>query len=281
MLRHSFVHIPGIGLAREKRLWESGIVNWEKLAADLPLHFKGKKALAVRRHLDTATEAYVARDLGFFHRSLPERELWRLIPECLDSVAYLDIETTGLGFPPSSHSTTVTFVFQGKVYQEYEHEKKRALIAWIYNEASILCTFFGKAFDVPFLEHEFGIAFGKPHVDLCYWLRRLGYKGGLKRVQKLFPDIPERQSLDIDGFDAVRLWQMHRRGVEGALETLLTYNAEDTVVLEPLLVKAYNLEIARLPELPLVPLEERPLLELSTRSHSSVYARLRHAAIPE
>ena len=99
--------------------------------------------------------------------------------------------------------------------------------------------------------------------------------GGLKKVQKLFADIPERLSLDINGFDAVRLWGMHRKGVEGALETLLTYNAEDTVVLEPLLVKAFNLEVDRFPGAGLEKMPLRPMAELKTKSHQAVYEMLR------
>jgi len=74
----------------------------------------------------------------------------------------------------------------------------------------------------------------------------------------------------------VRLWRLHERGLAGALETLLTYNAEDTVVLEALLTKAYNLEIARYPELgTLAEIPMRELPELSTRSYPEIYALLR------
>jgi uncharacterized protein len=204
------------------------------------------------------------------------------VPECFNDadagIAYLDIETTGTGHPPLCESTTITFYFKGQVLQEHDHAKKKALIKKVLDECSMVCTFFGEAFDVPFLEKEYGILFKKPHVDLCFWLKRLGYKGGLKKVQKLFKEIPERLSLDIDGFDAVRLWKLHKRGVDGALETLLTYNAEDTVVLEPLLVIAYNLEVeknaqsapTRLEKLPM-----RSLPELTTKVHRKVYDYLR------
>jgi uncharacterized protein YprB with RNaseH-like and TPR domain len=139
----------------------------------------------------------------------------------------------------------------------------------------MIVTFFGAAFDVPFLTAEFGVPFDKPHLDLCFWLRRLGCKGGLKRIQKQFPSIPLRTSMDIDGYDAVRLWRLHTKGVPGALETLLAYNAEDTVVLEPLLVEAWRLELARHPDFGLEPLPSRDWPEIPTRVWPEVYGLLR------
>ena len=152
-----------------------------------------------------------------------------------DEIAFLDIETNGLYLPPSSNSTTITFYFRGQLYQEHEHRRKEALLHKIHAEAAIYCTYFGEVFDLPFLRREFHLPLLKPHLDLCFWLKRLGYNGGLKKVEKSFDDIPRRQSLDIGGLDAVRLWEFHQRGVSGALDTLLTYNAEDTIVLESLL----------------------------------------------
>jgi uncharacterized protein YprB with RNaseH-like and TPR domain len=245
MLTRSFCHIPGIGPKAELKLWESGIESWEKLHDEAPQIFKAERSGIVREKLAASNEAYQRNDLYYFYQTMPREHLWRLLPGRLDEVAYLDIETTGMGRPPACHSTTITFYHRGEVLQEHDRERKRLLIDKVLAESSILCTFFGECFDVPFLQQEYGIEFRKAHLDLCHWMKRLGHQGGLKKIQKRFPEIPLRESLDIDGFDAVRLWQMHRRGVEGALETLLTYNAEDTIVLAPLLAKAFNLELER------------------------------------
>ena len=42
----------------------------------------------------------------------------------------------------------------------------------------------------------------------------------------------------VDGLEAVRLWEAHRRGVRGALERLVAYNRADTQNLEPLMAYA-------------------------------------------
>lgn len=276
MLRHSFIHLPGIGQARERKLWQAGCLDWTRFRAELPslARDEAKRALMAQL-LDQAETAYGAGDLDWFHRALPRNQAWRMVSKCFDDIAYLDIESTGMGMPPMAQSTTITFYYRGQVFQAHEHEQKRALIERMSKEAKLWATYFGDGFDLPFLRREFGLALDVPHVDLCPWLRRLGHKGGLKNVQKRFAEIPSRSSLDIDGFDAVRLWRLHQRGVEGALETLYAYNAEDTVVLEALLAIAYNFEVDRHPWLGLARLEVRQPPALKTRVWPEVYAMLR------
>ncbi len=293
MLRRSFVHLPGIGATRELRLWDQGIRDWDQLRRSAGEIFSAKKLPGILEELERSQHAYEEGNLAYFASTLPKDQRWRLLPECWGSaegssgagaarIAFFDIETTGLGFPPMAHSTTVTFYYRGAVLQEYEHEKKRRLIREVLDDATMLVSFFGQAFDAPFLEREFGMPFELPHIDLCFWFRRLGYKGGLKKIEKVFPETSGRSAMDIDGYDAVRLWRMHERGVSGALETLLTYNAEDTVMLEPLLARAYNLEIERSPAW--LGLEPMPLCEptqLSTRIYPEVYALLKGKAVTD
>jgi uncharacterized protein YprB with RNaseH-like and TPR domain len=270
LLRETFVHIPGIGPSKERKLWDAGVRDWSAFRDPSP------RAAEVLRRSEVAL---AENDLHWFYGMLPRSELWRLVPGNLKDAAFLDIETTGLGPPPQAESTTITFVFRGELFQEHERARKLRLIRDILSECSLIVSFFGEVFDVPFLEKEFGLEFRKAHVDLCFWLKRHGLKGGLKRIQKLFAEIPERDSMDIDGFDAVRLWKLHQRGVKGALDTLLTYNAEDTIVLEPLLMRAWELERAARPERGLPELRARRMPVVRTRVHEEVYALLRGAEV--
>ncbi len=276
LLRRTFIHFGGVGPEREQKLWASGVADWDALATEASQIFKaGKRLDALRRGLDQSLEAWERRDLYFFHRALPPRERWRLIPADLDGIAYFDIEASGGGMPPSCHSTAIAFYFRGEVLQEHETHKKRALIERILDEAAVLVTYNGASYDVPFLTAEFATPFHRAHVDLCPWLRRLGLKGGLKGVQKALPHIHQRVSMDIDGYDAVRLWRLHESGEGGALETLLTYNAEDAIVLEPLLCEAWNREVKERPELALEPLVSPPVTSLSTAVVPRIYELLR------
>src|SRR6185503_11771864 len=107
------------------------------------------------------------RDADFFYKSLPRDQKWRLIPDFIEDVAYVDIETTGLGHPPMAESTTITFVHRGQILQEYKHEPKRRLVRKMLKEASMFVSFFGEAFDIPFLSAEFDMDLrSKAHVDL-------------------------------------------------------------------------------------------------------------------
>jgi uncharacterized protein YprB with RNaseH-like and TPR domain len=280
-LKRSFVHLDGIGPKTERQLWEQGITDWERLHADAPALFKGKRLPGIQRALDQSLAAWDRGDLYYFHRTLPGDQRWRLVPSGVEDIAYFDIEASGGNFPPICQSTAVAFYFRGDVLQEHEHQKKRELIDYILDEASVLCTYNGGGYDVPFLSHEYGIRFEKAHVDLCPWLRRQGFKGGLKKIQRAHPHVHQRCSMDIDGYDAVRLWRMHQQGVQGALETLLTYNAEDALILEPLLVEAYNREVEVWPALGLAKLTSAPIPPLATDVCPKVYTLLRAGSTPD
>jgi uncharacterized protein YprB with RNaseH-like and TPR domain len=85
---------------------------------------------------------------------------------------------------------------------------------------------------VPFLETSFDLSLDYPHLDLMYPCRKLDLTGGLKAIETEIG--VERDRPDISGEDAVRLWREYERGDEAALETLVSYNREDTVNLRTL-----------------------------------------------
>lgn len=276
MLNHSFLHLPGIGETTEKRLWDQGVRSWDDLEMSLGDVFGAKKAANVAVGLEESRAAFESGEYGYFAERMKSAHIWRLIPECQESVAYLDIETTGLGFPPESHSTTIAVLFKGELIVEHEPARKLALLERLEAEAKMVVTFNGLCFDLPFLRHETGLELRLPHVDLCVWFRRHDIRGGLKAIQRAHPQVHQRSSMDIDGFDAVRLWRMHERGVPRALETLMTYNAEDSLVLQPLLHIAFERELERHTHLPLRALDAPgELPSITTEVDPYVYALLR------
>jgi uncharacterized protein len=245
MLQRTFVHIPGLGFRSEEKLWGLGIDSWSGLLDGADELFKGRKRSQVKSVID---KSYNALDLGqtdYFYANLPRSALWRLIPDFVDQIAYIDIETTGLSLPPRNGTTSIAVVYNGKLYQEYERRKKRELVKWIDSESKLICTYFGEVFDIPFLRHEYGVKFSQAHIDLCFWLRRLGFTGGLKGVEKSFKSVPRRHSSGLDGFAAVILWDRFLKGSRPALKTLMTYNAEDAVALNHLLQEALLIELKK------------------------------------
>lgn len=281
MLHNSFVHLPGIGAETEKRFWEQGLHTWDHLEQNLSSVFGAKRAQQIAAALEESRAAAEALEFEYFQARFKGSEMWRLLPSLFTGkhgkkIAYLDIETTGLGFPPQCQSTTIAIYFDGQLHMEHDRARKLALLKEVEKSARLLVTFNGGTFDLPFLRREFKLELRQAHLDLRYWMAALGYRGGLKAIQKQFPEVRQRESMDIDGFDAVRLWKLHQRGVPNALETLLTYNAEDTVILEQLAYCGLNLESqARahlqlgsfdMPECPEIPLEVCPLVYRMLRS---------------
>ena len=100
---------------------------------------------------------------------------------------------------------------------------------------SILYTYNGSRFDLPFIHSRLGINLAKIfiHIDLMYHCWRKNLYGGLKSVERQLAI--ERRLVGIDGYEAVKLWWRYVDSFDlDALNTLLEYNKEDVVNLKSL-----------------------------------------------
>ncbi|MHB8969867.1 MAG: ribonuclease H-like domain-containing protein [Pirellulaceae bacterium] len=255
MLKNTFCHIPGISAAAERKLWSAGIHSWEAVpeAACLPLS-RGRAASIVQ-HAEISRQQLAAGNLRHFSHAMPAKQHWRMFPEFRGTVAYLDIETTGLSAAQGSVITTIA-LYDGHTIRHYVRGQNLDQFPADIGNYGLLVTYNGKCFDVPFIQQSLRIQLDQAHIDLRYVLKSLGYGGGLKGCERsLGLDRGDLQG--VDGFLAVLLWQDYRRsGNIKALETLLAYNIQDVVNLETLLVLAYNLNLRQTPfaashELPL------------------------------
>jgi uncharacterized protein YprB with RNaseH-like and TPR domain len=254
MLERTFCHLTGVSSRLESLLWEEGIRSWEEFLAapESPLVSK-RQAVAVAE-LRQSRESLECGDPLWFCRRLPAREQWRLFPAFRGSVAYLDIETTGLA-PPRDRITTIA-LYDGREIRHYVQGENLHRFCHDIGRYRLLVTYNGRRFDVPFIERSLGIRLGQAHIDLMYILQGLGFRGGLKGCERQLGIA--RDELDgVDGYFAVLLWRDYLEGGgRASLETLLAYNIADVVNLEALFVKAYNLKLAETPfaaelELPL------------------------------
>jgi uncharacterized protein len=244
VLRKTFCHVPGIGLRAEQRLWAAGVVSWDSIDAVGETLSPRRREVMVR-HLEESQRQLAIRNAGFFAESLPGREHWRLYSDFGDSVAYLDIETTGLG-GSGDHITTIA-LYDGRTIRHYVHGRNLAEFAQDIQGYKLLVTYNGKCFDLPFLRSTFGLTLNQPHIDLRYVLASLGYRGGLKGCERSL-GLDRGDLASVDGYFAVLLWHDYQRSRnQEALETLLAYNIRDAVNLETLLVMAYNLKAAQTP----------------------------------
>jgi len=93
-----------------------------------------------------------------------------------------------------------------------------------------LITFYGAAFDIPFLFRSMpGLRFDIPHFDICFGSRKLGFQGGLKKLESSMGVERDEAVKGMDGYDAVKLWGYAQNGSAEALDLLKLYNREDTV----------------------------------------------------
>lgn len=239
MLTSTYTHIPGIGKTIEKRIWESGYCQWDEYLENhdcIPIPATRKEK--IEKGIFESKDHLAMRDFEYFAKCLPGAEHWRAFEHFSDSVAYVDIETTGLS--ASSSCITVVGIYDGKDAKTYVKGIDLDDIVEELQKYELLVSFNGARFDLPFIQHEFPeIDFNQLHVDLMYPLRRIGLSGGLKAIEKKLGIQRTDDTVDITGFDAVRLWHEYERGSEEALDLLLEYNREDIVNLETIINRTY------------------------------------------
>jgi len=243
-LYNSFTFVKGIGIKTEVTLRELGIYCWnDVIKKQRPELFPKQKWYALWNGVNSAMEALDVLDISQLTNLIPKIQHWKMIPNFIDRIAYLDIETTGLS-PHYSHITTIAVYDGNEVHDFVRGENLDEFPAFI-SKFPAITTFYGKAFDIPFIKQEMGIEFNQVHFDVCFLLRRLQIKGGLKNIERTF-GISRGALEDLDGYSAVLLWKKYAKTKKiEYLETLLAYNNEDVINLEFLLYKAYNLLIEK------------------------------------
>ena len=235
MLESTFQHLPGVGEKSEAKLWAKGVTSWQTLIENG----------GVGRSLHAGVLESMGRledlDHNYFRKMIPGSLTWRAFESFRDHACFLDIETTGLS--PERHKVTTVCIHSPKetlsfISGENMDELGSALAGYKY-----IASFNGARFDLPFLTRSLRLKFPQIHLDLMYPLKRLGYSGGLKNIEKQLG--LTREADGVTGYDAVRLWKAYKSnriievagrkvGGEKALDLLVEYNREDTVNLETL-----------------------------------------------
>ncbi|MBM4136847.1 MAG: exonuclease [Nitrospira sp.] len=232
MIMNTFSIFDGIGQKLERRLWREGILTWNHFLETKNLPFMNPSR---KKHLDESLfSAYTnltEENAEYFTATVQRNEHWRLFDVFKDDAVCLDIETNG--FPANRGGrVTVVGMYDGKEYKCFVRGEN--LSAEVLNEElskyKYLITFYGSVFDIPFLKTCVkGLRFDIPHFDLCFAARRLGLKGGLKKLEPCFGIQRPEEVKEMNGYDAVLLWNEVKKGNSNALDLLLLYNREDTV----------------------------------------------------
>lgn len=244
MLERTFVHVAGVGPATERALWDQGCTTWHEFLASRDGFSCGPACRKTfTSTIESSVEALAGGNHQYFAKRLRPKDAWRAFPEFRHKCVYLDIETDG-GMGPAS--ITTIGMYDGREYRCLVKGEDLGNFPDIISQYSMIVTFFGAGFDVPVLEKAFrGVQLDQIHLDLCPLLRKVGYRGGLKRIEHDLGITRSPETQGLDGLDAVRLWRRYTvLREEKSLELLIAYNREDVVNLEPLAIHAYE-QLAR------------------------------------
>lgn len=243
MLRHTFIHIPGIGVKTERRLWESGILTWDEFLDHKNTIFSAKKDEYIKNELKKSIQCI--DNIEYFSSRLPSNQLWRLYQEYKQSVVFLDIETTG-GLDGTDEITIIGLYDGIRVYTFINGVNLENFEDLIGNYKMVV-TFNGSSFDIPYIKRRFrGISLPPVHIDLRHLMKRAGFRGGLKSIEKQMGIIRSERINRMNGYDAVRLWYYYQMGDKSALDILIEYNTADIVNLKPICETGYMILKKRL-----------------------------------
>ncbi len=230
MIRRTFRILPATGTTRERALWREGVRDWDSfLDRSEVIGMSERRKERCDVVLRAAQDCHSIGDCKGLASMLPRSELWRLYDDFKSKAAFLDIETDGLG--PGCEVTVVGIhSLEGTRTFVSGEDLDSDSIEEALEGSSVVLTFNGSCFDIPVLTAAFpDLRLDIPHIDLRFAARRAGLSGGLKAIERNLGLSRGEGIADVDGFEAVRLWNnWRRRGCARSLDTLLEYNRADT-----------------------------------------------------
>ena len=215
-------------------------MHWDDLLASPNKYRYGAAPTAdVGAFIGRSCDALNNRNHQFFRQYLGLAEGWRAWSAFRDRTVYLDIETDG---GQSGDSITTIGMYDGTDFKCLIKGEDLGSFPDIISHYGQIVTFFGNGFDIPMLRKKFPhVTFDQIHIDLCPTLKRLGLRGGLKKIEVQLGLARADETAGLNGLDAIRLWRRYdRAGDSSALETLIAYNREDVVNLEWLAQYAFD-----------------------------------------
>ena len=223
MIDEVFVHCKGIGPKTDDKLRQNQFKNWQAVLDQpdaLPVSGNRKESLVLG--LQQSLEALGNQDLDFLISRFPGYEHWRFLAEYFEKCTFFDIETTGLSCYEDDISVISAFHQQEMFTFVYNENLDEFLD--LVDQSTLLVAFNGNSFDIPFIETYFNIpGIGCPYIDLRWIAYHFGFSGGLKNIEKQFNLIRPAGFEDVDGFEAVRLFNHWQNGNEKAKDKLINY----------------------------------------------------------
>lgn len=237
-LSATFCGLAGLGEESERRLWEGGILCWNDAMREHSL-LHPQHTCRLREEIVLIRGILASDDRCRLVDAISGTSQARLLPALGGQLAFLDIETTGLD---ARASITVATVFDRRGLRVFIRGLDLDELPDWLEDSSVLVTYGGSRFDLPFLRRSFGIRLTQPHIDLSRWHSR----NGLKEIEKRYGMV-RRYSEGLQGTDAIRLWNDYCGGNQDALQRLITYNIEDVLSLEHIIRRQYHNGMSRYP----------------------------------
>jgi uncharacterized protein len=235
MITNSFIFLDKIGQKSEQKIWSQGVHTWNNFLEQKSIIGLSQQRKIFSNHkIKQAKEAIWNDNTHFFTQHLPRGEHWRLYNTFKDQACFLDIETSGY-----YGDITVIGIYDGTETKTMVKGKNldQTILRKLLQQYKMVVTFNGSSFDLPVINKYYPntIPKGMLHLDLRHPLAKLGYTGGLKRIEKMLNIKRADEVSDVSGADAVYLWQQYRAtGNEKYLNLLVQYNDEDIINLKPL-----------------------------------------------
>lgn len=258
MLSYTFCHLHGMTKKAEEKLWNSGIISWNDFERSIRNPLSSWKTRNILAELRLSRQALEANDISYFIEGTPPISRHRIYPHVMGKILYIDIETTGL---QRKDEITTIAVYDGVRLKTFVKGKNLHRFPAVLKNAGLIVTYNGDRFDIPFIKRTFKIKIKVPHLDLRPVLHKLGYRGGLKKCEKLLKI--KRQVTEVsDGKQAIELWWKYKnKKDQHALKKLVAYNCQDALSLETILLKIYNQSMKACPINCRIPHPEQPKLE--------------------
>jgi hypothetical protein len=169
MLDRTFLHLPGYSYRRERRLWTSGVLTWDDFLARFSDSRFHKLQCTI---MESSRDALKHNNGNYFGDIMPRDESWRCFPH-FKKIAYLDIETTGLGH--QKDYVTVVGVFDGSKTHSFIHGINLDDFTEHIAGYDMVVTFNGSMFDIPFLKKKTpDMKIPRLHADLRFILASQG-----------------------------------------------------------------------------------------------------------
>ena len=224
MLTRSLCCFKGLSTDAEARLWKRGCLSWRHLRANAAHTLSVPKHASLLAQIPFFEVALEARSADFFINRLPCGHKLRIFPGFESEATFVDIETTGLS---RQSVVTVIGVLRNGAVETFVRGRNLPDFIRVWQRISVLLTFNGTHFDLPFLMREFGLANHPAHIDLLNEARHWGFHCGLKEIERrLEYKRPEDEAGN--GEQAVSLWhEFSETGNETHLKRLLSYNERD------------------------------------------------------